>query len=118
MRVCMCVAVMVVLAFGTDAANMVMMPLLRRARGELMADDLRAVLAEAAIHRRLAIDNLGDAIDQAIEHQRMVAEIGRFEDLDLGMIGGDPVTGGINALHQHAGEEEIGEDDDALEAEL
>ncbi len=38
-----------------NAADMMVMPRLRRAGIALKADDLRAVLAQAAIHRRLAI---------------------------------------------------------------
>ena len=53
---------------GADAAHMMMMPGLRRARLIFVADDLRAVLAELAIHRRLAVVELGDAVDESVEH--------------------------------------------------
>src|SRR6185437_12581759 len=108
---------MVVRGRDTDAANMVVMARLHRAAIALVAHDLRAILAELAIHRRLAIDRLMDAVDEAVEHQGMVAEIGGLQELDLAMVAGDPVDRGINALHQHAGEKEIREDDDAAEAQ-
>src|SRR5690348_12727141 len=114
MRVVMVVAVAVVIVMmcvigvGADAADVMVVAGLRRAGVVLVADDLGAVLAELAVHAGLAIDDLADTVGKAVEHKSVVAQIGRVEDLDLGMLGGDAVGGGVDALHQDAGEEEIG----------
>src|SRR6266852_3626385 len=102
---------------GADAADVVMVRRLRRAGLVLVADDLGAVLAELAVHARLAVDDLADALGEAVEHEAVVAQIRRLEELDLRMNRGDAVGGGVDALHQHAGEEEVREDDDAAEAQ-
>ena len=47
----------------------------------------------------------------------MIAEIGRREELDLGVIGGHLVGVHPDPAHQHAGEEEVGEHHDAAEAQ-
>ena len=57
------------------------------------------------------------AVDERLEHQRMVVEVGRLDELDLGMARRDRVGRVVDALHQDAGEQEIREDDDAAEAE-
>ena len=67
----MLVAVMMmVMRPAADAADVMVVRRLRRAGVGLVADDLRAVLAELAIHAGLAVDQLGDAVDEAVEHQR------------------------------------------------
>ena len=52
-----------------------------------------------------------------VDHLRMVVEIGRLDELDLGMARRHRVGRIIDALHQNAGEQEIREDDDAPIAE-
>ena len=47
----------------------------------------------------------------------MVAQIGRLDELDLGKAQRGGIGLGVDALHQDAGEEEIGEHDDAAKAE-
>jgi hypothetical protein len=47
----------------------------------------------------------------------VVVEIGRLDELDVGQARGDPVRRVVDALDQDAGEEEIGEHDDAAETE-
>src|ERR1700740_1481513 len=84
-----CVAIMVMAPIDADAAHVMVMRRLRRARRRLVADHLRAIFAEAAIHAGLAVDGFADAVGKAIEHERMIVEVGRFQDLHLGMRGAD-----------------------------
>src|SRR5258708_33874176 len=118
----MVVVVMVILAVavvvmrrgigvGADAADVVVVGGLRRAGFVLVADDLGAVLAELTVHARLAVDDLADAIGKAVEHEVVVAQIGRLEELDFRMISGDAAGGRVAALTRDPGDWEIGEDD-------
>ena len=60
--------VVVIVGVGADAADMVVVARLRRADLGLVADDLRAVLAQLAVHRRAAAVDLADALDKGVEH--------------------------------------------------
>jgi hypothetical protein len=83
-------AVMVVVmgvGIGADAADMVVVPRLHRAGIGLVADDLGAVLAQLAVHRRGAPFDLADPLDKGVEQQRVIAQIGRLDELDLGKAG-------------------------------
>ena len=101
-----------------DPLDVVVVALLRQADLGLEAQHLLAVFAELAVHQVLAVQNFVHAVDEGLEHQRMVVEIGRLDEFDVGMARRDRVGGVVDALHQNAGEEEIREDDDAAEAEL
>ena len=102
---------MVVMPIG--AANVVVMRRLRRAGVAFIADNLRAVLAELAVHRRIAMRDFLDPLDKGVQQQRMIAQIAGLDELDLGMARGGLVGRGVDAFHQNPGEEEIGEHDDA-----
>src|SRR5215470_9739399 len=107
-----------VIAVGADPLDMVMMALLGEADLRLEAEHLCAVFAERTVHLVLAFHDFLHPVGEGVQDERMVLQILRLQELDLGMafrhLIGDPV----DALHQHAGEEEIGEDDDAPVAEL
>src|SRR5271156_2718707 len=83
MSVVMCVIV------GADAADVVMMPGLGRSDLVGIAEDLRAVLAELAIHDGVARADLLDAVGEGVEDAGMVAQIGRLDELDAGELGRD-----------------------------
>ena len=84
--VVMAVAVMVmVAAVGADALDMVVVALLRRAQVALEAQHLGAVLAQAAVHVDVAGADAADALDEGLDHQRVVVEIVRLDELDLRM---------------------------------
>ena len=102
---------------GADALDVVVVAHLGRAEIALVADDLLAVLAELAVHAVVALGNLGDPREEGVHHQRMVVEIGGLAEGDLGVGAGGLVHRVVDAPHQHAGEEEVGEDHDAPEAE-
>ena len=67
------VVVVVVVGIGADAADMVVMPLLRRAGRGFVADHLRPVFAEAAIPPGLAVRDLADAVGEAVQHEIMIS---------------------------------------------
>ena len=74
--VMMAVVVMVMMAaVGADALDMVVVALLRRAQVALEAEHLGAVLAQAAVHVDVAGADAADALDEGLDHQRMVVEI-------------------------------------------
>ena len=79
-RLMQIMVMMAMVGVGADAADMMVVRGLGRAGRRLVADDLRAIFAQAAIHRRLAILELARALDETIEHQRVVAEIGRVQE--------------------------------------
>ena len=58
---------------GADAAHMVVMAGLRARDIRLIAQDLRTIFAELAVHRVLAATDLGNPVDQDIDDERMVA---------------------------------------------
>ena len=76
-----------------------------------------AVLAHLAVHQVLAGDDLLDPVGKGVQHRRMVVQVAGLDELDLGMARRHPVAVRVDPFHQHAGKEEIGEHDDALEAQ-
>ncbi len=106
-----------VLQPAADALDMMVMAFLRRAKLGLEAEHLLAIFAHRTVHQILALNRLADAVDEGLDHHVVVVEIGRLDDLDVGEFLCRFIGGGIDALHQNAGEEEIGKDDDPLVAE-
>ena len=100
-----------------DPADMVMMARLRRAGVAFVADDPGAVLAQLAVHRRLAVAQFRDPLAERVEHRGMVAQIGRLDELDIGKPPRRRVARSVDALDQDAGEQEIRKDDDAAKPE-
>ena len=112
------IMVMPVTGIGADALHVMVMAGLRQADFRLEADDLLAILAHLAIHVVLTVENLAHAVGEGIEHQGVIVEILRLQELDLRMPLGHLVRYAVDALHQHAREQEVREDDDAAVAQL
>ena len=112
------VRVVVLLAVGADPFDVMVMALLGQPDLGLESQDLRPVFAEGAVHLVLAVHDLLDPVGEGVQHQGMILEIGGFQELDLRMALGELVGDAVDALHQHAGEQEIGKDDDAPVAQL
>jgi len=106
-----------ILEAAADAFDMVVVAFLREANLGLKAQHLLAIFAHGAVHQVLADQHFLDAVDEGVDDQRVVVEIGRLEDLDAGELRLGLVGGVVDAFDQDAGEEEIGEDDDAAIAE-
>ncbi len=100
-----------------DALDMVVVALLGRADIGLEAEHRLAVFAQGAIHGVVAGDKLAQAIDKGFDHQLMVVEIGRLDEIDLRMSRCSLVDRGIDAFDQDTGEQKIGENNDTLEPE-
>lgn len=98
---------MIASAAVVDPADMMVVAGLRRAGIVLVADDLGAVLAELAVHRRLVFAQFLDPLAKGVEHRRMVAQIRRVDEFDFGNEARCRVTLGIDAFDQDAGEQEI-----------
>src|SRR5215831_15487073 len=111
------VVVMMMVTADTDPADVMMVPRLRRTCLVLVADDLRPVLAQLAIHRRLTLAKLGDPFAERLEYPLVIAQINRFDELDFPEQSGDAGGLRIDAFDQNAGEQKIGKDDYAAETE-
>ena len=81
------------------------------------AQHLLAIFAHGAVHEVLADQHFADAVEEGVDDQRVVVEIGSVEDFDVRIFRLRLVGGVVDALHEHAGEQEIREDDDAAVAE-
>src|SRR5271170_3678717 len=108
---------MIMSVADADAADMMVVACLRRAGGVLKANDLRAVLAQLAVHRRLAGVQFLDPFAKRVEHRRMVTQIRSIDELDPGKEASDRIALRVNAFDQDAGEQEIRKHDDAAKAE-
>ena len=95
-----------------------MMALLRQADFAFEAKHLLTVFAELAVHQIGAAQDLLDPFCEAVQHGRMVLQIGRLDELDLRMTRGNQIGVVVNSLHQDAGKEKVGKDDDAAIAKL
>ena len=109
--------IMNVVGVGADALGVVVVARLGETDLVLEAEDLFAVLAHLAVHHVGAGDDLLDAVEEGIDDQGMIIEVGRLDEFDIGMTKRDPVGRVVNPLDQHTGEQEVGEHDDAAVAE-
>lgn len=103
---------------AADTLDMVVVALLALADVGFKAKHLFAILAHLAVHHSRTLEDLLDAILEGIEHQRVVIQIARLDELDLRMPRRHLVGITIDALHQDASKQEVGEDNDALVAKL
>src|SRR6516225_8854961 len=108
--------VMRMTVFAPDPAHVMVMRRLRRAGIALVADDLGAVFAELAIHRRLHFAGLADAIAKRADHIGMVAQIERLDKFGFGKETSDRLGLLVNAFDQDAGKQEIWKHDNTAKA--
>jgi hypothetical protein len=101
-----------VVSVGADAPDMMVVADLCGADVTFVADDLFAVFAQLAIHGVVPRERLLDTLDEGIDQQLMIVEIGRLEDFDFRVIGGGFINPVVNAAHQDSGEQKIREYDD------
>ncbi len=98
--------------------DMVMVALLRHPHLALEPQHLRAVFAQAAVHRRLPLDDLGHPLGKGRNHIRVVVQIPRLDPLDIWMRRRHHIRKAIDPINQDAGEQEIRENNDPLVAKL
>src|SRR5262245_47220594 len=84
---------------GADALDMVVMAGLRQPDLRFKADDLLPVLAHAAVHVVVAGEDLAHPVGKGIQHQGMVVQVLRLQELDLRMGIGHFVGDAVDALH-------------------
>src|SRR5204863_7016764 len=94
------VMVMVMVIADAGAADVVMMALLRRAGRILVADDAGAVLAQLAVHVRVAACEFGDAIEEDVDHFAMVAQVQVLDELNMGKTASGLIGLLVDALSQ------------------
>ena len=97
--------VMRMIVCGPDPAHMMVVSRLRQAGIALVTDDLGAVFAELAIHRRLGFPNLSDAVAERTDHIGMVPKIKRLDKFDLGQMTGNYIGLRIDAFDQDPGKQ-------------
>src|SRR3954447_5782990 len=102
-----------VMAVSADTPHVMMVTGLRRTRVVFITDDLGAVLAKLAVHRRLAVAELDDTVSERGEHSLMVAQVQRLDELDFRKESGDSVGSRVDPFDQHPGKQEVGKHDNA-----
>ena len=95
--------IMAMICIGPDAPDMVMMSLLPRTNLGLVSQNLGAILTQLAIHRRGTLKDFAGPVREGIEHEGVIAQVGRFDEIDLGEERGDAACLLVNPLHQDAG---------------
>jgi len=88
----------VMITLDADAADVMMVSRLRRPDIVFVTDDLRAIFAELAIHRRLAFLELGDALAECLQHPLVITKIERLDELDLRKPGRDGIGVCVDAF--------------------
>ena len=98
---------------GPDAFDVVVMAFLLKADFGFEAEHLFAVLAHLAIHVAGAFQDLGYPIGEGFQNKRMVVQVAGLDELDTRIFRRDRVGMVVDPLDQDAGEQEVGEHDDA-----
>src|SRR5215212_4770935 len=83
----------------------------------LEAGESDAVDADVAVHADVALKRLAVALEYEIRDPRVGTEVASVADLEAGVLSGEPLGLFPDAPLQDAGEEEVGEDGDAPDAE-
>src|ERR1700732_70331 len=92
-----------------------MTSLLRRADFFFVTDDLHAIFAEAAIHRRFSRNAFDGAFEQYVRDVLVNTEVIALEDFDVGPAKRECIGCRENPFHQNSGEKKKRRDDDARE---
>jgi len=91
--------------------DMMVMALLAQADFVFEADELLAVFAELAVHRRIAGADFVEAGEEGFDHLLMVVQIAGFDEVDPRVARRRGVDRGVDAVDQNPAEKEVGEDD-------
>ena len=95
--------------------HMVVMAPLRRPHLGLETQHLGPVLAQGAVHLRLAAHHLLNPLSKRADHQRVIPQIGRIHELHLRVIRCHKGRVLADAADQHTGEQEVGKHHDPPE---
>ena len=103
---------MVMSGTGSDSFNMMVMTLLRKAHFTFKSKHLLPVFAELAIHQVPSFEDFIYTFRKGVQNQRMVIEVGGFDEFNLRMPLGDKIGVIIDSLNEDSGEQKIGENHD------
>ena len=96
--------------------NMMVMALLCLTDLFLKTQNLRPIFAHGAVHVVAALQDFTHPVGEGGDHFGVVVQIAGLDKLDIRIGRRDLVSETVNAVDQDAAEQEIGENDDALEA--
>src|SRR5271165_2791114 len=99
-----------------NPANVMMMAGLRRPGIGFVADNLCAVFAQLAVHRRRPFAQRLDLLAKCVEYRWMVSQITRVKDFDSRKEARHGVALVVDAFDEDAGKQKIREYHDAVEA--
>ena len=100
-----------------NALDMMVVAFLHQTHLILEAEHLFAILAQLAIHRVAAAQNLQRPFGKGVQHKRVIVQVSRFDEFDVRVPCGDLVHIAVYAFHQNAGEQKIRKHDDPLETQ-
>ena len=101
-----------------ETLNVVMMAGLIESDFLLKPQDLSPVLAERAIHGGFTAHHFLNPLKERVENEAVIAQIGRVDEINFGMIIRNTFRVLADPAHQNPGKQEIRENNDALEAKL
>ena len=101
-----------------ESLNVVMMAGLIESDFLLKPQDLSPVLAERAIHGGFTAHHFLNPLKKRVENEAVIAQIGRVDEINFGMIIRNTFRVLADPAHQNPGKQEIRENNDALEAKL
>ena len=82
------------------------------------AQHLRPVFTQRAVHGGFTTHHLLNPLQESVENERVIAQIGGVDEFNLRMIPRNALGVLADPAHQNPGEKEIREDNDALEPQL
>ena len=97
---------------GSDSFNMMVMTLLRKAHFTFKSKHLFPIFTELTIHQVPSFENFIYTFSKGIQNQRMVIEVGGFDEFNLRMPLGDKIGMIINSLNEDSGKQKIGKNHD------
>ncbi len=103
---------------GVHPFDMMVVALLLQADFGLEPQNLRPIFAQLTIHIVGAIEDFLNAVLEGFNDIVLIVEISRLDELDVRMARCDLIGEIVDATDENAGEEEIGENDNALVAKL
>ena len=106
---------MVMSGTGSDALNMMMMTLLRKAHFTFKSEHLLPVFAELAIHQVPSFEDFIYTFRKGIQNQWMIIEVGGLDEFNLRIPLGDKIGVIIDSLNEDSREQKIGKNHDPFE---
>ncbi len=93
--------------------HVMVVAVLRRAHFGFESQHLRPVLAERAVHLGVTPHHLSHPLLEGVDHPGVIPQVGHRQEAHLGMVGRHPLGVLPDPAHQHPGEQEVREHQDA-----